>query len=58
MMKKKNVWIMNNIEINLKRRYYRNVFKKFKAIIEQIEIMKGKLIGDSLNFENLVSGDE
>lgn len=55
---KKNVWIMNNIEINLKRRYYRNVFKKFKAIIEQIEIMKGKLIGDSLNFENLVSGDE
>ena len=31
---------------------------KMRSIIEQVEIMKGKMIGPSLNFKNLVSDDE
>lgn len=45
-------------EIYFNRRYYRNLWRKMRAIIEQVEIMKGKMIGPSMNFKELVSDDE
>ena len=47
----------NDKELFANRNYYRNLWRKMRAIIEQVEIMKGKMIGPSLNFKKLVSDD-
>jgi len=40
------------------RHYYRNLWRKMRAIIEQVEIRKGKMIGPSLDFKKLISDDK
>ena len=55
---KTNPWIMENTSIYSMRTYYRNIWRKMMGIIEQVEVMKDKMIGSSLNFKDLVSGDE
>ena len=55
---KNNKWMMKNTSIYNKREYYRNIWRKMIGIIEQVELMKGKMIGPSLDFKELVSGDE
>ena len=48
----------NDQELFTNRHYYRNLWRKMRAIIEQVEIRKGKLIGPSLNFKKLISDDK
>ena len=48
----------NDQELFTNRHYYRNLWRKMRSIIEQVEIMKGKLIGPSLNFKKLISDDK
>ena len=48
----------NDKELFTNRHYYRNLWRKMRSIIEQVEIMKGKLIGPSLNFKKLISDDK
>ena len=44
--------------IILEKGYYRNLWRKMRAIIENVEVMKDKLIDDDLNFKKLVSDDK
>jgi hypothetical protein len=55
---KENQWMKKNTLIYSKRNYYRNIWRKMMGIIEQVEIMKSKMIGPSLDFKGLVSGDK
>ena len=51
-------WIYDVPQLYWKREYYRNLWRKMRAIIENVEVMKGKLIDDDLNFKKLVSDDK
>jgi len=51
-------WLYNIPQLYIQREYYRNIWRKMKAIIERIEIIQDKLIDEDYNFKNLVSSDE
>lgn len=51
-------WIYDVPQLHWKRDYYRNLWRKMRAIIENVEVMKGKLIDDDLNFKKLISDDK
>ena len=53
-----NKWMYNIPQLFSNREYYRNTWRKMRSIIEKVEVMKGKMISDTMNFKELVSDDE
>ena len=51
-------WIYDVPELFFKREYYRNLWRKMRAIIERVEVLQNKMIDENLDFRKLVSGDE
>lgn len=51
-------WIYNVQDLYFKREYYRNLWRKMRAIIERVEVLQNKMIDENLDFGKLVSGDE
>ena len=51
-------WIYNVPYLYFKREYYRNLWRKMRAIIERVEVLQNKMIDENLDFGKLVSGNE